>query len=105
MSAVHGSLLDELDEDSVALRFCNAVTVSLSFLLLARCDFDLDSYFTPEDFACIGEFNTRDTVLALGNAVSYSGCVILRQVELAIKQYIRNSKKEPKGADRNAIAA
>ena len=95
MRSVHGSLLDELDEDSVALRFCNAVTVSLSFLLLARCGFDLDAYFTPEDFACIGEFNTRDTVLALGNAVSYSACVILRQVEYAIKQYIRNSRKDP----------
>ncbi|MDE6282045.1 MAG: DEAD/DEAH box helicase, partial [Oscillospiraceae bacterium] len=89
MVSVHDSLLDELDEDSVALRFRNAVTVSLSFLLLARCGFDLDSYFTPEDFTCIGEFNTRDTVLALGNAVSESAGVILRQVEYAIKRYIR----------------
>ena len=81
MASVHGSLLDELDEDNVALRFRSAVTASLAFLLLARCGFDLDSYFTPEDFACIGEFNTRDTVLALGNAVSESAGVILRQVE------------------------
>ena len=85
MLAVHDSSLDGLDEDNVALRFRNAVTVSLSFLLLARCGFDLDAYFTPEDFACISEFDTRDTVLALGNAVSESAGVILRQVERAVK--------------------
>ena len=88
MLAVHDSSLDGLDEDNVALRFRNAVTVSLAFLLLARCGFDLDTYFTPEDFACIGEFNTRDTVLALGNAVSESANVILRQVEYAVKSYM-----------------
>ena len=70
MLAVHGSSLDGLDEDNVALRFRSAVTVSLSFLLLARCGFDLDSYFTPEDFECISEFDTRVTILTLGNAVS-----------------------------------
>lgn len=85
MLAVHGSSLDGLDEDNVALRFRSAVTVSLSFLLLARCGFDLDSYFTPEDFECIADFDTRDTVLALGNAVSESANVILRQVERAVK--------------------
>ena len=85
MLSVRDSALDGLDEDNVALRFRNAATVSLSFLLLARCGFDLDSYFTPEDFECIGEFDTRDTVLALGNAVSESAGVILRQVERAVK--------------------
>lgn len=88
MGSVHDSALDGLDEDNVGLRFRSAVTVSLSFLLLARCGFDLDTYFTPEDFACIGEFNTRDTVLALGNAVSESANVILRQVEYAVKAYM-----------------
>ncbi len=85
MLSVRDSALDGLDEDNVALRFRNAATVSLSFLLLARCGFDLDSYFTPEDFECIGEFDTRDTVLALGNAVSESAGVILRQMERAVK--------------------
>ena len=85
MLAVHGSSLDGLDEDNVALRFRSAVTVSLSFLLLARCGFDLDSYFTPEDFECISEFDTRVTILTLGNAVSDSANVILRQVERAVK--------------------
>ncbi len=85
MLAVHDSALDELDEDNVGLRFRNAVTVSLAFLLLARCGFDLDMYFTPEDFECIGEFNTRSAILSLGNAVSESAGVILRQVERAVK--------------------
>jgi len=96
MLSIHESSLDELDEDNVALRFRNAVTVSLAFVLLARCGFDLDSYFTPEDFACIGEFDTRDTVLTLGSAVSESAGVILRQVEYAIKRQLSDPPKELK---------
>lgn len=94
MGSVHDSSLDGLDGDNVALRFRNAVTVSLAFLLLARCGFDLDGYFTPEDFACIGDFDTRDTVLALGNAVSESAGVILRQVEYAVKRQLRDPPKD-----------
>lgn len=95
MGSVHDSSLDGLDGDNVALRFRNAVTVSLAFLLLARCGFDLDGYFTPEDFACIGDFDTRDTVLALGNAVSESAGVILRQVEYAVKRQLLDPPKRP----------
>lgn len=95
MGSVHDSALDGLDEDNVALRFRNAVTVSLSFLLLARCGFDLDNYFTPEDFGCISEFNTRDTVLALGSAVSESANVILRQVESAVKACVSGNRAKP----------
>lgn len=88
MPSVHDSALDGLDEDNVALRFRNAVTVSLSFLLLARCGFDLDSFFTQDDFAGIDEFDTGEAVLALGSAVSESANVILRQVERAVKACI-----------------
>ncbi|NBI81937.1 helicase [Clostridiaceae bacterium] len=95
MLAVHGSSLDGLDEDNVALRFRSAVTVSLSFLLLARCGFDLDSYFTPEDFECISEFDTRVTILTLGNAVSESANVILRQVERAVKARMAGRSTTP----------
>jgi len=60
----------------------------VSYLLLARCGFDLNAYFIPEDFACIRDFNTRDTVLTLGNTVSESASLILRQVEYAVKRHM-----------------
>lgn len=85
MLSLRDSAMDGMDEDNAGLRFRNAVTVSLSFLLLARCGFDLDSYFTPEDFAGINDFDTKDAVLALGSAVSESAGVILRQVEGTVK--------------------
>ena len=85
MLSLRDSAMDGMDEDNAGLRFRNAVTVSLSFLLLARCGFDLDSYFTPEDFAGISDFDTGDAVLALGSAVSESANVILRQVERTVK--------------------
>ena len=85
MLSLRDSALEGMDEDYVSHRFRSAVTVSLSFLLLARCGFDLDSCFTPEDFECIAEFDTRDIILALGNAVSENAGIILRQVERAVK--------------------
>ena len=63
--------LDELDEDNVALRFQSAMTVSLAFLLLARCCLDLDNYFEPEDFGGIGDFNTRDVMTSTRNTRAY----------------------------------
>lgn len=92
LESIRGSLLDGSDEDDAACRFCEAVTVSLAFLLMDRCGFDMDRYFTPGNFNCIEGLNTRDAVLALGNAVSESTGVILRQVEDAVKQHIRSSQ-------------
>ena len=87
MYSVRGSLLEELDEDNLAVRFRSAMTVSLAFLLLSRCGFDLDSYFSPEDFDCIREFNTRDVILALGNSVNEGASLILQQIERTIRKY------------------
>ena len=87
MYSVRGSLLEELDEDNLAVRFRSAMTVSLAFLLLSRCGFDLDAYFSPEDFDCIKEFNTRDVILALGNSVNEGASLILQQIERAIRKY------------------
>lgn len=88
--SVHDSLLDGLDETNVAVRLQGAMTVSLAFLLLSRCGFDLDSYFTPDDFGGISDFNAKDIILALGNGVCNSAGIILRQIEYAIRQYERD---------------
>lgn len=98
MLSVKGSSLDGLDEDNVVFRFRGAATVSLAFLLLARCGLDLDGYFTPEDFSDIVGFDTRDVVLALGNAVSESAGVILRQVERAVKACMPGNPPAPDSA-------
>lgn len=79
MHSVRDSQLNGLDEDNISCRFQSAVLVSLAFLLLARCaTFDLDEYFAPNDLDCVAEFDTKDTILVLGNAVSESANVILR---------------------------
>ncbi len=85
--AVKGSGLDGESEDAALGSFAAAATVSLAFLLLARCGYDLDAFFTKEDFAGITNFTTRRSVLALGNTVSDSARVILRQIETAIRDY------------------
>ncbi len=85
--AVKGSGLDGESEDAALGSFAAAATVSLAFLLLARCGYDLDAFFTKEDFTGITGFTTRKSVLALSNTVSDNARVILRQIETAIRDY------------------
>ena len=92
MHSIHDSRLDGLDEDNVSCRFQSAMLVSLAFLLLAQCGFDLDAYFAPNDLDYVLEFDTKDSILALGDAVSESANVILRQVERAIREYERGRR-------------
>lgn len=87
LQAVKGSGLDGQGEDAALDSFTAAATVSLAFLLLARCGYDLDAFFTKEDFVGITGFSTKRSVLALGNTVSDNAHAILAQVEKAIRDY------------------
>ena len=85
--SVSGSLLEELDDYNTEMLFRQAVTASIAYALLYRCGIDTKQLFTLDDFAVIGNFNTRDTVALLGTAVTESCETVLRQIERAILAY------------------
>ena len=52
---------------------------------MARCG--MESPFTHEDFLPVFEFNTPDTIAALGTAVSQISEQVLRDIEITIRIY------------------
>lgn len=55
-------------------------------------------YFEHEDFLNVFDFNTPQTVAALGTAISQSSELVLRQIEVTIKNYERKKIAERSGS-------
>ena len=89
LDIVDGSYLEVYDEYNIGAAFQSAVAVSTSYTLLSRCGIDPESVFSHEDFLSVFDFNTTDTVAALGTAVSQNSEQVLRQIEITIKNYER----------------
>ena len=81
LDIVANSFLEEYNIDTVGARFCKAVAVSTSYAVMSRCGLNPDELFGHEDFLPVFEFNTPDTIAALGTAVSDVSERILRQIE------------------------
>ena len=91
---VDGSFLEEYDEFNIGAQFRNAASVSITYAVLSRCGLDPDEYFEHEDFLSIFDFNTPNTVAALGTAVSEASERVLRQIEVTVKNYEREHHAE-----------
>ncbi|MBW7571850.1 DEAD/DEAH box helicase family protein [Caproiciproducens sp. AGMB10547] len=91
---VDGSFLEEYDEFNIGAQFRSAASVSITYAVLSRCGLEPDEYFEHEDFLSIFDFNTPDTVAALGTAVSEASEKVLRQIEVTVKNYEREHLAE-----------
>lgn len=91
---VDDSFLEEYDEFNIGAQFRSAAAVSITYAVLSRCGLEPDEYFEHEDFLSIFDFNTPDTVAALGTAVSEASEKLLRQIEVTVKNYEREHLAE-----------
>ena len=91
---VDGSFLEDYDEFNIGAAFRNATVVSTTYTLLSRCGMQPGDYFEHEDFLNVFDFNTPQTVAALGTAISQSSELVLRQIEITIKNYEREKLAE-----------
>ena len=91
---VDGSFLEDYDEFNIGAAFRNAAVVSATYALLSRCGMQPGDYFEHEDFLNVFDFNTPQTVAALGTAISQSSELVLRQIEITIKNYEREKLAE-----------
>lgn len=71
--------------------FINVATVSTTYALLSRCGLAADAHLDPEEFMPVFDFNTPQTVFALGSAVSEISEKVLRSIEVTIKKYEREN--------------
>jgi hypothetical protein len=64
------SFLEELDELNVDVEYRMTLQNSVAYMLLTRCGIEANKHFVAEDFRHVTDFNTRNTVNALGLASS-----------------------------------
>ena len=91
---IENSYLEEYDRDNLEMAFRNAVSISTTYALYARCVGNPDEYFGYDDFKNVFDFNTRKTINALGTAVGSITAQICRELELAIEEYEHNKDTE-----------
>ena len=91
---VDGSYLAEYDEYNVGAAFRQAASVSAAYALMSRCGLEPDQQFSHEDFVSVFDFNTPQTVAALGSAVSEISENVLRQIERTIRSMERSQENE-----------
>ena len=94
LGIVDDSFLEEYDDFNIGVAFRNAAVVSTTYALLSRCGMEPGDYFEHEDFLNVFDFNTPQTVAALGTAISQSSEQVLRQIEVTIKNYEREKVAE-----------
>ena len=94
LGIVDGSYLERYHDYDKGVAFLNAATVSTTYMLLSRCGLAENAHFGPEDFMPVFDFNTPQTVDALGSAISGISEEILRTIEVTIKKYEREKLSE-----------
>ena len=87
LDIVANSFLEEYDEYNIEVAFKTAVANSVSYAMYSRLAGNPDDYFEHEDFVNVFEFNTRQTVNALGTAVNAVSSRMFAELEKAIEAY------------------
>ena len=90
------SFLEELDDYNIEVIYRRLAANSVAYMLLSRCGLDADGYFEREDFAEITNFNTPQTLNAIGIATSDISEMALREISAAV----RNVQIEARGQNR-----
>ena len=89
-----GSFLEELDELNLEVEYRRAVQNSIGYMLLVRCGLDPSEYFEDEDFRDVLNFNTPQTLNALGVATGDISKMCLSAISRTILALQRQPQKE-----------
>ncbi len=87
------SLLEELDDLNLEVRFRNILTASVQYTVLTRCGLDPSDYLEDEDLAGITEFSTPAVLHHLGDAASKVSMELLNEIGRAVKTFDREQEK------------
>ena len=98
--ATEGSFLEEVDNDIVASIYKNVVTNSVAYMMMSRLGVDTDGYFELDDFRDVTNFNTQETLNALGFATSDIAEMGLTEISKTITALNRQNRIIV-GQDRN----
>ncbi len=70
IDGVENSFLEELNEDMISNIYKKVVANSVAYMMMSRLGINAEEYFETDDFRDVTNFNTQDTLNALGIATS-----------------------------------
>ena len=82
---IKDSFLEELDDFNIEVIYKRLAINSVAFMLLTRCGLDTGELFDAEDFRDIVNFNTPETLNAIGIATSDISEMALREISAAVR--------------------
>lgn len=88
------SFLEELDDLNIEVQYRTALENSVAYMLLARCGIDPAEYFDDDDFRGVVDFNTQETLNALGVATGDIGQMCLGAVSRTVLSLQMQAEKE-----------
>jgi len=88
------SFLEELDDLNIEVTFRHALQNSIGYMLLSRCGIDPRGYFTDDDFRCVLEFSTPETLNALGTATGDIGKMCLSIVSRTVLNLQKQTERQ-----------
>lgn len=92
LAVSNGSFLEELDEDMISSMYRITVQNSIAFMVLTRLGFDAKEYFDRTDFQSVVNFNTPDTLNALGFATSDISQMVLSEIGKTVKSLEKENR-------------
>ena len=95
------SFLEELDDYNIEVVYRRLAANSVAYMLLSRCGLDADGDFEREDFAEIINFNTPQTLNAIGIATSDISEMALREISAAVRNVQIEAKCQNRTFARN----
>ncbi len=101
---VQNSLLEELDDLNLEVRFRDVLTASVQYAVLTRCGLDPGEFMEDGDLAGITEFSTPNLLHHLGSAASAVSRELLGEIGRVVKTWDREQAKENKKNLENPLA-
>ena len=80
----YNSFLEELDEDGISTVYRTLIKNSVAYMILSRLGISADQYFGREEFAGAVNFNTPETLNAVGFATSEIAEIALNEVSKTV---------------------
>lgn len=80
----YNSFLEELDEDGISTVYRTLIKNSVAYMILSRLGVSTDQYFGREEFAGAVNFNTPETLNAVGFATSDIAEIALNEVSKTV---------------------
>ena len=92
LAVKNDSFLEELDDDMISSMYSKTIQNSIAFMVLTRLGIDATEYFDRDDFQEVVNFNTPDTLNALGYATSDISQMVLSEVSKTVLSFEKSNR-------------